>query len=98
MNSLRTCGAIAATPAVARSCLRRPSTRERLSAFAANLAGYSGYVLVEASDPEIVASFVTKFGYWNDIDVVPVIDIGDLVAISAPNIAWARAASKGLAP
>ena len=54
--------------------------------------------MVEASDPEVVVSFTTKFGYWNDIDVVPVIDIGDLVAISAPNIAWARAASKGLAP
>jgi hypothetical protein len=36
----------------------------------------SGYVLVEASDPEVVVSFTTKFGYWNDIDVVPVIDIG----------------------
>jgi Protein of unknown function (DUF3303) len=63
-------------------------------AFVGALAGNSGYVLVEAGDPEVVASFVTKFGYWNDIDVVPVIDIGDVVAITARNMAWARAASK----
>jgi hypothetical protein len=76
----------------------KPEKGLTVLAFVGNVAGRSGYVLVEASDPEIVASFATKFGYWNDIDVVPVIDIGDLVAISAPNIAWARAASKGLAP
>jgi hypothetical protein len=72
----------------------KPEKGLTVLAFVGTLAGNSGYVLVEASDPEVVASFVTKFGYWNDIDVVPVINIGDVVAISAPNIAWARAASK----
>ena len=72
----------------------KPEEGLTVQAFVANVAGISGYVLVEATDPKIVTSFVTKFGFWNDIEVLPVIDIGDAVAISAPNIGWARAASK----
>jgi Protein of unknown function (DUF3303) len=73
----------------------KPEDGLTVHAFMSNLAGNSGYVLVEASDPKVVTSFVTKFGHWNDINVVPVIDVGEVVAISAPNIGWARGASKG---
>jgi Protein of unknown function (DUF3303) len=58
------------------------------------LDGGDGYVLVEADDPKIITSFVAKFIHWNDIEVIPVIDIGDVVAISGANIGWARRASK----
>lgn len=51
------------------------------------------YVLVEADDPKVVASFVSKFIYWNDVDVVPVVDVADIVSISLESLAWARAAS-----
>lgn len=72
----------------------KPEEGLTVHAFVSNLAGNSGYVLVEANDPKIITSFVTKFGHWNDINVVPVIDVGEVVAISAPNIGWARTASK----
>jgi len=54
-----------------------------------------GYVLVEAAEPGIVQSFVSKFIYWNDVKVVPVIDIAETVGTAAESLAWARAASSG---
>jgi hypothetical protein len=72
----------------------KPEEGLMVQAFVATVAGNSGYVLVEANDPKVVTSFVTKFGFWNEIDVLPVFDIFDAVAISAPNIGWARTASK----
>lgn len=72
----------------------KPEEGLKVHAFVGTLDGGDGYVLVEADDPKVISSFVTKFGHWNDIDVVPVIDIGDVVAISGPNIGWARTASK----
>ena len=59
-----------------------------------SLEGNAGYVLVEASDPKVIAMFVTKYIFWNDIRVVPVIDVGDVVPIVATSVAWARNASK----
>jgi hypothetical protein len=46
------------------------------------------------SDPKVVASFVSKYNFWNDIDVVPVIDVGEVVPINAASLGWARTASK----
>ena len=66
-----------------------------IHAFVSNLSGTGGYVLVEASDPKVVSSFVSKFNYWNDVDVVPVIDIGEAVPIAQSSLAWARSSSKG---
>jgi hypothetical protein len=54
-----------------------------------------GYVLVEAADAGIVHSFVSKFFYWNDIEVVPVVDVTEGVTTGSESLAWARAASKG---
>jgi hypothetical protein len=39
--------------------------------------------------------FVSKFGFWNDIDVVPVIDIGEAVTLTQSSVEWARSSSKG---
>jgi hypothetical protein len=55
----------------------------------------SGYVLVETADPKLVTSFVSKYNYWNDINVVPVIGISESVPINASSLAWAQSASKG---
>ena len=55
----------------------------------------SGYVLVEADDPKVVASFVSKYIYWNDIDVVPVVDVQEIVAINLDSLAWAWSAASG---
>jgi hypothetical protein len=72
----------------------KPEDGLTVHAFVSNLAADGGYVLVEA-DPKVIVSFVSKYNYWNDINVVPVIDVGEVVPISAASLAWARSASKG---
>jgi Protein of unknown function (DUF3303) len=66
-----------------------PETGLTIDAFLSNL-NYGGYVLVQADDPRVVYSFVSKFVYWNDVNVVPVVDVGDGVTISTESLAWAR--------
>jgi hypothetical protein len=63
-----------------------------IHAFVANLNN-GGYVLVEADDPNVVLSFVSKYFAWNDVDVVPVVDVADSVAVTSESLVWARAAS-----
>jgi hypothetical protein len=71
----------------------KPEEGLNVQAFVANLEGRGGYVLVEASDPKVVTSFVSKFNYWNDVEVVPVLDIGEAVPIARSSLAWARSSS-----
>jgi hypothetical protein len=47
------------------------------------------------SDPKVVASFISKYNFWNEVNVVPVIDIGEIVTISKASLDWVRSASKG---
>ena len=63
-----------------------------IHAFVANLKN-GGYVLVEADDANVVLSFVSKYFAWNDVEVVPVVDVADSVAVSSESLVWARAAS-----
>lgn len=53
----------------------------------------SGYVLVEADDPKVIASFVSKYFYWNDVQVAPVVDVEEIVPINLASLAWARSSS-----
>jgi hypothetical protein len=62
-------------------------------AFVSNMNN-GGYVFVEADDPNAVYSFVSKFIYWNDVNVVPVVDVADGVASGTASLAWARSAVK----
>jgi len=64
-------------------------------AFVSHLNSDSGYVLVEADDRKVVASFVSKYIYWNDVDVAPVVDVAEIVPINQASLSWARAASSG---
>jgi hypothetical protein len=73
----------------------KPEEGLSIQAFVSKVSGTGGYVLVEAGDPKVVSSFVSKFNYWHDIDVVPVIDIGEAVSIGQSSLAWARSSSKG---
>ena len=75
----------------------RPEEEKGLTihAFVSDLAGRSGYVLAEANDPKVITAFVSKYNYWNEINVVPVIDIGEAVPINASSLDWARKASAG---
>jgi hypothetical protein len=72
----------------------KPEDGLTVSAFVSNLAGNGGYVLVEASDPKVVVAFVSKYTFWNDANVVPVVDIGESVPINSASLAWAQSASK----
>jgi hypothetical protein len=71
----------------------QPEPGLTVDAFVGHLNGDSGYVLVQADDPKVVSSFVSKFVYWNDVNVVPVVDIGEIVAINSESLAWAQGAS-----
>ena len=72
----------------------KPEDGLTVQAFVSNLAGDGGYVLAEASDPKVIVAFVSKFNFWNDINVLPVVDVGESVPIGAASVAWARSASK----
>jgi Protein of unknown function (DUF3303) len=72
----------------------KPEDGLSVQAFLSNLMGDGGYVLAEASDPRVIVAFVSKYNFWNDINVVPVIDVGESVPIGAASLAWARSASK----
>ena len=72
----------------------KPEDGLTVNAFVSNLAGNGGYVLVEASDPKVIVAFVSKYNFWNDVNVVPVVDVGEAVPIAATSVAWARSASK----
>lgn len=64
-------------------------------AFVANLSGRGGYILIETSDPKTITTFAAKYNYWNDVNITPVMDIGESVPLVASSLAWAQSASKG---
>ena len=72
----------------------KPEEGLTVHAFLANLNN-GGYVLVEAAEPGVVLSFVSKFNYWNDVRVVPVVDIAEAVTAATESLARARAALSG---
>ena len=76
----------------------QPEDGLTIHAFVSNLAGNGGYVLAEASDPKVIVTFVSKYNFWNDINVVPVVEVTESVPIAAQSLAWARSASKAWAP
>ena len=61
----------------------KPEDGLTVQAFVSNLAGNGGYVLVEANDPKVIFTFVSKYNFWNDVNVVPVVDVGEAVPIAA---------------
>jgi hypothetical protein len=73
----------------------KPEDGLTVQAFVSNLAGNGGYVLAEANDPKVIVAFVSKYNFWNDVNVVPVVDVGEAVPIAAASLAWAKSSSKG---
>jgi len=72
----------------------KPEEGLTVHAFLANLNN-GGYVLVEAAEPGTVLSFVSKFNYWNDVQVVPVVEVAEAVTAATESLAWARTALSG---
>jgi hypothetical protein len=64
-------------------------------AHVSNIDQTGGYLLVEVSDHKVIASVLSKFLYWNDHKVVPVIDVDESVQIAQSAVSWALSASKG---
>ena len=73
----------------------KPDDGLKIHAFVSNLMGDGGYILVETDDPKLIVSFASKFSYWNDSEIIPVIDVAEATAVAAGSLSWARAASKG---
>jgi Protein of unknown function (DUF3303) len=66
----------------------QPEDGLTVNAFVAQLDGGGGYVLVEATDPKAVVTFTHKFVVWNDIKVVPVVDVAVSAEIALQTMAW----------
>jgi Domain of unknown function (DUF3303) len=49
-----------------------------------------GYVLVETDEPCDVAKFVSKFTFWAEPTINPVIEVDEAVPISFDSLAWAK--------
>jgi hypothetical protein len=47
-----------------------------------------GYAVVETDNPALVAEATAKFGVFLDFEVVPVVDIGDIIPIAQESIAF----------
>jgi hypothetical protein len=73
----------------------QPEDGLNVQAFVTDVDGGGGYVLVEAADPKVVAMFTHKFIAWNDIKVVPVIDVAESAEIAQQTIAWRAQALQG---
>jgi hypothetical protein len=67
----------------------------RVTGFLSRLNLTGGYVIVEADDPGAVTSFVSKFSYWNDVEVVPVVAVEEAVGTATESLAWTRNALNG---
>ncbi|MDN4986475.1 DUF3303 domain-containing protein [Bradyrhizobium arachidis] len=72
----------------------KPEDGLNVHAFVSNLVGDAGYVLVETNNPTVILSFVSKFTFWNDVQVHPVIDVAEVIPVTTGSVDWARKASK----
>jgi Protein of unknown function (DUF3303) len=72
----------------------KPEEGLKVHAFLGKVGGSGGYIFVEADDVKVVQAFVSKFVFWNEVTVVPVLDVGDSVANAHAALAWATQATK----
>src|SRR5271165_3621201 len=73
----------------------KPDEGVNIQAFVSKLSNNGGYVLLDADDPKLIAALVSKFNYWNDVEIIPVLDVSEIVPIGQASIVWARSSSKG---
>ncbi len=70
----------------------QPEEGMNVLAFVHALDGNKGYMLCETDDAKLVTAFVTKFSAWNDVSVVPVLDIQESVSIILESNEWTESA------
>jgi hypothetical protein len=66
-----------------------------IHAFVVKLEAQAGYILVEFEDPKVMASFQLQFMPWNDVKIIPVLDVEDAVPLYDPAFRWSRTAAGG---
>jgi hypothetical protein len=64
-----------------------------IHAFVVKVEALSGYVLIEADDPTILARFAAQFMVWNDAKYIPVIDVEQGVAAYNAGLDWVTAST-----
>ena len=65
-----------------------------IHSFVMKVGAPSGYILVEADDPRLLAEFAAQYLAWNDAAYVPVMDVGDMVGVYTESLTWARSAAE----
>ncbi len=58
-----------------------PPASQTFLAFVNRLDGTGGYALIETDDPEGLLQSADEFGPWFKFEVIPVIDVGEAVAV-----------------
>jgi len=66
----------------------QPEDGLKVHAFLTAIDGAGGYVILEASDPKVIATFTHKFVPWAAIKAVPVIEVAESAAIAGQTAAW----------
>ncbi|MGH9207410.1 MAG: DUF3303 domain-containing protein [Acidimicrobiales bacterium] len=70
-----------------------PPAGMEIKSFYARADGNGGTVIVDTNDVKALADGPTKFGFLNDFEIVPILDITEGTAIGAESAAWVDANS-----
>ena len=55
------------------------------------LVNDSGYLVVEATDSAVILSVLSKFRFFDDFEVIPVVDVNPALVVTLNEaLAWAR--------
>jgi hypothetical protein len=66
----------------------QPEDGLKVLTFLTAVEGSGGYVVVETNDPKALTTFTHKFVPWNDIKVIPVVEVGESAEIAGQTAAW----------
>lgn len=62
--------------------------------FVTTVVNDSGYLIVEAADSAVILSALSKFRFFDDFEIIPVVDVNpDLVVTLNESLAWAQDAA-----
>ena len=65
-----------------------PPAGMEIKSFYARADGTGGTVIIETNDAKALADGPTKFGFLNEFEIVPILDISEATAIAAEGAAW----------
>jgi hypothetical protein len=66
-----------------------------IHAFVVKMEAQAGYILVEFDDPAVMTLFAAQFMPWNDVRIVPVMDVEQVVPLYNQAFGWTRGAAAG---